>query len=53
MEEIICISIGQCGNRICAKFWETICDEHGIDPTGTYQGGNDLQLERINVFSIK
>lgn len=25
-------------------------DEHGIDPTGTYHGDSDLQLERINVY---
>ena len=27
-----------------------VSDEHGIDPTGTYQGDSDLQLERINVY---
>merc|ERR1712003_424775 len=31
-------------------FWEVISDEHGIDPTGTYHGDPDLQLERINVY---
>ncbi|KAG5457096.1 MAG: Tubulin/FtsZ, GTPase domain-containing protein, partial [Olpidium bornovanus] len=41
---------GQCGNQIGAKFWEVISDEHGIDPTGTYHGDSDLQLERINVY---
>jgi tubulin beta len=41
---------GQCGNQIGAKFWEVISDEHGIDPTGTYNGDSDLQLERINVY---
>jgi len=25
-------------------------DEHGVDPTGTYKGDSDLQLERINVY---
>ena len=25
-------------------------DEHGIDPTGSYSGESDLQLERINVY---
>lgn len=29
---------------------QVICDEHGIDPTGTYHGDSDLQLERINVY---
>jgi tubulin beta len=33
-----------------AKFWEVVSDEHGIDPTGTYHGDSDLQLERINVY---
>lgn len=35
----------------CAfQFWEVISDEHGIDPTGSYQGDSELQLERINVY---
>ena len=41
---------GQCGNQIGAKFWEVVCDEHGVDPTGTYHGDSDLQLERVNVY---
>ena len=32
------------------QFWEVISDEHGIDPTGSYHGDSDLQLERINVY---
>jgi len=32
------------------QFWEVISDEHGIDPTGSYHGDNDLQLERVNVY---
>ena len=32
------------------QFWEVISDENGIDPTGTYHGDSDLQLERINVY---
>uniref|UniRef100_A0A8C6MCA9 Tubulin/FtsZ GTPase domain-containing protein n=1 Tax=Nothobranchius furzeri TaxID=105023 RepID=A0A8C6MCA9_NOTFU len=50
MREIVHLQAGQCGNQIGAKFWEVISDEHGIDPTGTYQGDSDLQLERINVY---
>ncbi|GFY77492.1 tubulin beta chain [Trichonephila inaurata madagascariensis] len=50
MREIVHIQAGQCGNQIGAKFWEVISDEHGIDPTGTYNGDSDLQLERINVY---
>ena len=29
---------------------QVICDEHGIDSTGTYAGDSDLQLERVNVY---
>ncbi|XP_060935511.1 tubulin beta chain isoform X14 [Limanda limanda] len=50
MREILHLQAGQCGNQIGAKFWEVISDEHGIDPSGTYHGDNDLQLERINVY---
>uniref|UniRef100_A0A8C0B3D8 Tubulin beta chain n=1 Tax=Buteo japonicus TaxID=224669 RepID=A0A8C0B3D8_9AVES len=37
------------GQLLC-HFWEVISDEHGIDPTGSYHGDSDLQLERINVY---
>ncbi|OAE20114.1 hypothetical protein AXG93_3818s1120 [Marchantia polymorpha subsp. ruderalis] len=50
MREILHIQGGQCGNQIGAKFWEVICDEHGINPSGEYRGDSDLQLERINVY---
>uniref|UniRef100_A0A8C6P0C6 Tubulin/FtsZ GTPase domain-containing protein n=1 Tax=Nothobranchius furzeri TaxID=105023 RepID=A0A8C6P0C6_NOTFU len=50
MREIVHLQAGQCGNQIGAKFWEVISDEHGIDPTGTYHGDSDLQLDRINVY---
>ncbi|KAH0924300.1 hypothetical protein HID58_024318 [Brassica napus] len=47
---ILHIQGGQCGNQIGAKFWEVICDEHGIDHTGQYVGDSPLQLERIDVY---
>ncbi|MQL84166.1 hypothetical protein Taro_016679, partial [Colocasia esculenta] len=50
MREILHVQGGQCGNQIGAKFWEVVCDEHGIDATGRYQGSSDLQLERVNVY---
>lgn len=37
-------------DSISFQFWEVISDEHGIDPTGAYNGDSDLQLERINVY---
>ncbi|KAK9761563.1 Tubulin beta chain (Beta tubulin) [Basidiobolus ranarum] len=50
MREIVHLQTGQCGNQIGNKFWETISSEHGIDGTGSYEGDNDLQLEKINVY---
>ena len=50
MREIVHIQAGQCGNQIGTKFWETITHEHGIGPKGDYQGDNEQQLERINVY---
>ncbi|KAK6115212.1 hypothetical protein DH2020_007481 [Rehmannia glutinosa] len=53
MREILHIQGGQCGNQIGSKFWEVICDEHGVDPIGKYKGdgsSSDTQLERINVY---
>nr|KAF6445505.1 tubulin beta 2B class IIb [Molossus molossus] len=50
MREIVHIQAGQCGNQIGAKFWEVISDEHGIDPTGSYHGDSDLQLEMSATF---
>ena len=40
----------QCDNHIGAKFWEVICDKHGIDHTGKYYGDSDIQLKSINVY---
>jgi len=50
MREIVHIQAGQCGNQIGTKFWEVICGEHGVSPTGKYEGKSDVQLERINVY---
>ncbi|XP_044733154.1 tubulin beta chain-like [Chrysoperla carnea] len=50
MREIISVQLGHCGNHIGLKFWETICDEHGIDQTGSFRGESDLQSERLNVY---
>lgn len=47
--EIVHIQVGQCGNQIGAKFWEIISNEHGIMPSGEYEGESDLQIERIEV----
>ena len=36
MREIVALQVGQCGNQIGAKFWETLSDEHGVSPTGAF-----------------
>ena len=41
---------GQCGNQMGTKFWEVVCDEHGIGGDGEYFGDNGAQLGRINVL---
>jgi len=57
MREIVHIQVGQCGNQIGAKFWETICAEHGIKPNGEFDTNqetnphsSDAQLDKINVY---
>lgn len=57
MREIVHVQVGQCGNQIGAKFWETICAEHGILPNGqwdediaTNPGKDTIQLDKINVY---
>jgi len=32
------------------KFWEVVCDEHGIGSSGDYCGDKDAHLGRIIVF---
>ena len=51
MREIITIQAGQCGNQIGSKFWQTISEEHGIQPDGSYHGDSEaLQLDRVDVY---
>jgi len=50
MREIVHIQAGQCGNQIGTKFWEVACDEHGVSSSGKYEGRDQTQTERINVY---
>jgi tubulin beta len=50
MSEIISVQVGQCGNQIGCKFWETIAAEHGIDETGSFKGSSDIQRVRAGVY---
>ena len=36
--EIVHLQAGQCGNQMGTKFWEVVCDEHGIGGDGEYCG---------------
>ncbi|KAI5076520.1 hypothetical protein GOP47_0008585 [Adiantum capillus-veneris] len=36
--------------QVDAKFWDVVCIEHAIDPTGSYSGNADVQLKRVNVY---
>ncbi|XP_033338103.2 tubulin beta-1 chain [Megalopta genalis] len=52
MREIVHVQIGQCGNNVGTKFWEKICDEHGLHRDGVFDGddSSDMRLQRINVY---
>jgi tubulin beta len=44
MREIVHLQVGRCGNQIGNKFWEDICQEHGVNNNGEYRGESDLQF---------
>ena len=51
MREIINISVGQAGNQVGYKFWESLCQEHAIDPDkGTFHGDSDVQIAKADVY---
>ncbi|XP_039272068.2 tubulin beta chain-like [Styela clava] len=51
MREIIHLQVGQCGNRIGSKYWETLIAEHGINEKGFYHASAVKNvLERDNVY---
>jgi len=49
--EIICLQVGQCGNQVGCRFWQTICEESEIDPTGKpLDSFNDVVSDKIGVY---
>ncbi|MQM23557.1 hypothetical protein Taro_056623, partial [Colocasia esculenta] len=53
MREILIVQVGQCGNQMGqmgSMFWETICDKHGVDPSGKYVGTIPKQLQRTDTY---
>ncbi|MFN6399401.1 MAG: hypothetical protein ACK449_05880 [Planctomycetota bacterium] len=50
MSKIVVIQVGQCGNRLGAKFWELLRTEHSIDNDGATEVKDQRQLENLEVF---
>ncbi|KAI9635778.1 putative tubulin gamma chain [Dioszegia hungarica] len=50
--EIITLQAGQAGNQIGAQYWQKLCAEHGISPTGTLEdwAADGGQGDRKDVF---
>ncbi|GMK58099.1 hypothetical protein CspeluHIS016_0501310 [Cutaneotrichosporon spelunceum] len=48
--EIISIQAGQAGNQIGQEFWQKLCAEHGISPTGMLEDWAESQGDRKDVF---
>eukprot|EP01089_Gocevia_fonbrunei_P010328 TRINITY_DN229_c0_g1_i1.p1 TRINITY_DN229_c0_g1~~TRINITY_DN229_c0_g1_i1.p1 ORF type:complete len:460 (+),score=115.79 TRINITY_DN229_c0_g1_i1:96-1475(+) len=50
MREIIHLQVGQCGNQIGTRFWETLTQEHAIGHDGHYNGTEDVLRDRLDVY---
>jgi len=51
VREILHIQVGQCGNQIGNRFWQTVIGEHNLDGTGHYKGDNpSLDLDKVSVY---
>merc|ERR1712080_570210 len=43
--------MGQCGNQIGNRFWQTVIAEHNLDGGGLYEGDNAAQdLDKVSVY---
>jgi len=51
VREILHIQVGQCGNQIGNRFWQTMIAEHNLDGTGKYTGENAaVDLDKVDVY---
>jgi len=51
VREILHIQVGQCGNQIGNRFWQTVIAEHDLDGAGKYQGENaETDLDKVGVY---
>jgi len=51
VREILHIQVGQCGNQIGNRFWQTVIAEHNLDGAGKYMGENAaVDLDKVSVY---
>jgi len=51
VREILHIQVGQCGNQIGNRFWQTMIAEHNLDGSGMYQGDKAaVDLDKVDVY---
>jgi len=51
VREILHIQVGQCGNQIGNRFWQTVIGEHNLDGAGKYEGENEaIDLDKVSVY---
>jgi len=51
VREILHIQVGQCGNQIGNRFWQTVIAEHNLDGSGKYVGTTaDTDLDKVSVY---
>jgi len=51
VREILHIQVGQCGNQIGNRFWQTVIAEHNLDGSGKYTGDTaDTDLDKVGVY---
>jgi len=51
VREILHIQVGQCGNQIGNRFWQTVIGEHNLDGAGKYKGVNPaVDLDKVSVY---
>jgi len=51
VREILHLQVGQCGNQIGNRFWQTVISEHNLDGNGFYEGSNPaVDLDKVSVY---
>jgi len=51
VREILHVQVGQCGNQIGNRFWQTVIAEHNLDGAGKYTGEKpEVDLDKVNVY---